>query len=55
MTMKFNEETRNWDVVFPDSTTRSFDGRFTEDQAWLKASRYWNGDDRWVDGLYTAA
>lgn len=55
MIMRRNEVTGNWDVVFPDLTTRSFDGRFTQDQAWSKAQRYWSGEDRWIDGIYTAA
>lgn len=53
MTMQWNENTRNWDVVFPDCSTRSFDGRFTETQAWAKAVRYWNGTDSYMDGIYS--
>ena len=52
MSITFNSDTKKWDVVFDDLSTRSFDGRFTSSRVFEKAVRYQRGLDTWFDGEY---
>jgi len=50
-----NNENEDWTAILSDGFVRMFDKRFTEDQAWSKASHYDKGLDSYMDGLYQSA